>query len=498
MRMKRVLLSVLMLVVAVYAADAQNNKEKKEINACTPGHYIVFDVGGGLHTLAYNVDGYGTKNPGAGLMVRGGYRYFFSKNWGVGTELNYKSYLTTFTANYGSNPQTIDAVDEDGKSYKHITEFHNLKERETQHVLSLPVAVYFQQRLNNRWKVGGGVGAVAQFELVNKFKTQGGDLETKGYYDIYNVTLYGMEQHHFYTKSDFSGDAKKRSTIGAMLEGNALFRITERLSLDLGVYMTFAFGYKNDNDTRYLYDPDCKAADAYKNERYNGALGSQVTDRAMPIAIGGMAGIRYRIGKDKQPKKPDDKPIDKPVDKPDSNLVVVVPVKDTVPEVVVVDVPETPVVDTTKNDVPEVVDVPTDTTTVTPVVVADNTPQKEEVVELDLKKYTRVNVNFGLNEAFIKTRPDLKRMLDEIADVMTHYPDTKLHVTGHTCNIGSLEKNMELGQRRAEAFKNELVKRGVDGSRITCVSKAYLEPLFPNTTEANREKNRRVEFTLSE
>ena len=119
-------------------------------------------------------------------------------------------------------------------------------------------------------------------------------------------------------------------------------------------------------------------------------------------------------------------------------------------------------------------------------------------MELDLKKYTRVNVNFGFNDSYIKARPDLKRMLDEIAEVMKSYPETKLHVTGHTCNIGTLEKNMELGQKRAEAFKNELVKRGVEPERITCVSKAYLEPLFPNTTEANRERNRRVEFTLSD
>ncbi|MBQ1697995.1 MAG: OmpA family protein [Bacteroidales bacterium] len=483
--MKRFLLSVLMVMLAVYVADAQNKKNQEEVNICTAGHYLVFDVGGGLHTLAYNVDGYGSKNLGAGLMVRGGYRYFFTENWGVGTELNFKTFQTTFNANY---KQTItDAVDEEGEQYEHRTSFNSLKEKQTQTVLSLPLAVYFQQRVNKSWKVGGGIGAIAQMELTNKYKTKSGDLETRGYYDRFNVELFGMEPHHFFTKSDFSGDNEKRTTMGALLEGNALYRITERLSLDLGIYLTFGFGYKNDDDTQLLFDPDCKDGGNY-NDKYNGALGSLVVDRALPIAIGGMAGIRYQFGKIKKKVVPE-KPIEKPVDVPDTNVVVDVPVKDTVPEVVVTDIPEQPVV-------PEVVDVPKKDTV--PAVVVTEPEKKNEDVQVVVKRYTRVNVNFGLNESFIKSRPDLARMLDEIAEVMKDYPNTKLSVTGHTCNIGSLEQNMKLGQRRAEAFKAELVKRGVDGSRITCDSKAYLEPLFPNTTEANREKNRRVEFTMTE
>ena len=490
MRMKRLLLSVLMVVLVVYAVDAQNNTEKEEVNSCYPGHYLVFDVGGGLHTLAYNVDGYGSKKPGAGLMVRGGYRYFFTDNWGVGTELNFKSFQTTFKADY--TQKISDAIDEDNYTYQHRTYYNGLKEKQSQMVISLPIAVYFQQRLNQKWKLGGGLGAVAQFEIVNKFKTNGGELETRGYYDIFNVELYGMDQHNFFTKSDFDGKNKKRSSVGILLEGNALYYITKRLSIDLGIYFTVGMGYKSVGEDVNQFDPDCMKGDAY-NWKYNGALDSKVVDIPTPIAVGGMAGIRYQFGKIKKKPAPE-KPIDKPVDKPDTLIIVDVPDNDTVPEVVVTTVPDEPVVeDTPKDTIPVVVDVPKDS--IPSVVVTE--PQKEDV-DIVLKKYTRVNVNFGFNDAYIKSRPDLARMLDEIAEVMNNYPNTKLKVTGHTCNIGSLEQNMKLGQRRAEAFKAELVKRGIDGSRINCDSKAYLEPLVPNTTEANREKNRRVEFTMTE
>lgn len=486
MSMKRFLLSVLMVVVAVYAADAQNNTEKEEVNSCNAGHYFVFDVGGGLHTLAYNVDGFGKKKPGAGIMVRGGYRYFFTENWGVGTELNFKSFQSTFIADY--TQKISDAIDEDNYTYQHRTYYNDLKEKQSQMVLSLPIAIYFQQRLNQKWKLGGGLGAVAQFEIVNKYNTSDGDLETRGYYDIFNVELYGMDQHNFFTKSDFDGKNKKRSSIGLLVEGNALYYITKRLSIDLGIYFTVGMGYKSEGDDLNQFDPDCMKRDGYQ-WKYNGALDSKVVDIPTPIAVGGMAGIRYQFGKIK-PKTVPEKPIDKPVDVPDTNIVVDVPVKDTIPNVVVVeDIPE-------KDTVPVVVDVPKQDTVPTVVVTEPEKPKED--VTVVVKKFTRVNVTFGFNESYIKSRPDLARMLDEISEVMNEYPETKLSVTGHTCNIGSLDQNMRLGQKRAEAFKAELVKRGVNSDRISCDSKAYLEPLFPNTTEANREKNRRVEFTLTE
>ncbi len=487
MSMKRFLLSVLMVVVAVYAADAQNNTEKEEVNSCYAGHYFVFDVGGGLHTLAYNVDGYGKKKPGAGIMVRGGYRYFFTENWGVGTELNFKSFQSTFIADY--TQKISDAIDEDNYTYQHRTYYNDLKEKQSQMVLSLPIAIYFQQRLNQKWKLGGGLGAVAQFEIVNKYQTSSGDLETRGYYDIFNVELYGMDQHNFFTKSDFDGKNKKRSSIGLLVEGNALYYITKRLSIDLGIYFTVGMGYKSQGDDLNQFDPDCMKRDGYQ-WKYNGALDSKVVDISTPIAVGGMAGIRYQFGKIK-PKTVPEKPIDKPVDVPDTNIVVDVPVKDTIPNVVVVveDVPE-------QDTVPVTVDVPKQDTVPTVVVTEPEKPKED--VTVVVKQYTRVNVTFGFNESYIKSRPDLARMLDEITEVMKAYPETKLHVTGHTCNIGSLDQNMRLGQKRAEAFKAELVKRGVESDRISCDSKAYLEPLFPNTTEANREKNRRVEFSLTE
>jgi outer membrane protein OmpA-like peptidoglycan-associated protein len=58
--------------------------------------------------------------------------------------------------------------------------------------------------------------------------------------------------------------------------------------------------------------------------------------------------------------------------------------------------------------------------------------------------------------------------------------------------VGTHEANLQVGLRRAEAAKEYLVKQGVPAERITIVSKAETDPIAPNDTEANRQKNRRV------
>lgn len=55
---------------------------------------------------------------------------------------------------------------------------------------------------------------------------------------------------------------------------------------------------------------------------------------------------------------------------------------------------------------------------------------------------------------------------------------------------------MKIRTQRAIEIQQKLIKLGAARTQLTALSKAYDEPLVPNTTEANRAKNRRVELTL--
>ncbi|MFS8513056.1 MAG: anion permease [Planifilum fulgidum] len=73
----------------------------------------------------------------------------------------------------------------------------------------------------------------------------------------------------------------------------------------------------------------------------------------------------------------------------------------------------------------------------------------------------------------------------------------KVLIKGHTDSKGSDAYNMKLSQRRAEAVRKALVDRfGVPASMLTAKGYGEREPLVPNDTESNRQKNRRVEFVV--
>jgi OOP family OmpA-OmpF porin len=69
-------------------------------------------------------------------------------------------------------------------------------------------------------------------------------------------------------------------------------------------------------------------------------------------------------------------------------------------------------------------------------------------------------------------------------------------IVGHSDNQGSLEANIALSKRRAEAVRTALITRGVAAERLEAHGVGYLAPVSTNLTEAGRTLNRRVELVL--
>ena len=95
-------------------------------------------------------------------------------------------------------------------------------------------------------------------------------------------------------------------------------------------------------------------------------------------------------------------------------------------------------------------------------------------------------------------RPDAQPTLDLIADSMRRdAPGAALTVLGHTDATGTDEYNLDLARRRAANVLAMLIPQGVDPRQLSAVAIGKAQPIAPNTTQAGRARNRRVEFMIS-
>ncbi len=106
-------------------------------------------------------------------------------------------------------------------------------------------------------------------------------------------------------------------------------------------------------------------------------------------------------------------------------------------------------------------------------------------------------VQFEVDRAVI--RPASNALLDQIAQVIKDHPEIKkMEIQGHTDNTGPKQHNKTLSGSRAEAVRKALLKRGVKENRLVAKGFGQENPLVENDSDANKAKNRRVQFKIIE
>jgi outer membrane protein OmpA-like peptidoglycan-associated protein len=100
-------------------------------------------------------------------------------------------------------------------------------------------------------------------------------------------------------------------------------------------------------------------------------------------------------------------------------------------------------------------------------------------------------VTFETGKAIV--RAESYPRLDIVAEFMAHKRSARVEISGHTDNVGSAKINKALSLKRAQACRDYVVSKGIDGSRITAVGYGDERPVAPNDTDAGRQQNRRIE-----
>ncbi len=92
-------------------------------------------------------------------------------------------------------------------------------------------------------------------------------------------------------------------------------------------------------------------------------------------------------------------------------------------------------------------------------------------------------------------RADQQGSLSGHADKLNAASVVRLTLAGNCDERGTVEYNLALGQKRADAVKNFLVRAGIDAERLSTISYGKEKPVDPGHNEASWAKNRRVDFT---
>lgn len=94
-------------------------------------------------------------------------------------------------------------------------------------------------------------------------------------------------------------------------------------------------------------------------------------------------------------------------------------------------------------------------------------------------------------------RSDMQDLLNQKAAILRANPNVTLRIDGHADERGTVEYNLALSLRRANAVKEYLTGFGIDASRLEVAAFGEEKPLDPASTEEAWAKNRRAEFQIT-
>lgn len=128
---------------------------------------------------------------------------------------------------------------------------------------------------------------------------------------------------------------------------------------------------------------------------------------------------------------------------------------------------------------------------------------KEEMklisIDYAIKKGTEITLNNILFEAGKdKLRSESFAELNRLIKVMNENPLLKIEIQGHSSLEPGIsdDLNTELSRNRAEAVSVYLLSKGITRERLRSKGYGSSKPAFPNDSEENRIKNRRVSFVV--
>jgi outer membrane protein OmpA-like peptidoglycan-associated protein len=122
----------------------------------------------------------------------------------------------------------------------------------------------------------------------------------------------------------------------------------------------------------------------------------------------------------------------------------------------------------------------------------------EDAVLTPIEVGAKITINSILFEtASAELTENDKNELKNVINVLAQNKNIIVEISAHTDDVGSDGNNLKLSEARAQAVMDHLISQKVPSRMLTSKGYGESQPVVPNTSEASRAQNRRVEFRVS-
>jgi cytochrome c oxidase subunit II len=94
-------------------------------------------------------------------------------------------------------------------------------------------------------------------------------------------------------------------------------------------------------------------------------------------------------------------------------------------------------------------------------------------------------------------KSESQEQLKNIVEILKAYPNVNIKLGGYTDNVGHAANNLKLSDDRAKSVMTELVKMGIDKTRLAAEGYGQEHPVADNATEEGRSQNRRISIKVT-
>jgi outer membrane protein OmpA-like peptidoglycan-associated protein len=411
------------------------------------------------------------------------FHLFFNPRWGIGIGTNITAYNNGISFNnYDRQQSTTNVLT--GNAFDFMVNSPDFKAMQQTMMVTTPLMLQYQ-----------GVGKAAFYAAIggkagfsySSFSIPKGIFTTKGYFPNLDVTYEDLPEFGFVTNQQFpetKTNIRLKTSYMASVELGVKWRLGKVVSLYTGIYADYGI---NDimvketaaNTHLVVYQPKTPAQFTYNTSAHAYA-------RQMAPLSGGIT-LRLAFGFKKTAC-------------PVCQVCPVCPVcPDCPPCPECIPCPPKRKKRQDKNQ-PDKTEVQVNADSIARIQEIQRRAEEEALRQAKAKAIFDIGepiINYTLSQ--METATVQIQQLDEKVALLQQFPDVEFYLIGHTCDVGTREQNERVGLARAENAKKYLISQGIAEKRILgTATKRDTEPLVPNSSEANRRINRRVQFIVKE